>query len=136
MRARDGEAELGPSDDRDVGQMRAASERIVEDVHVPACRFVLHHRRHRIRHRAEVDGNVLGLHDHPSLLVEERRRAVSPLLDVRRERGADEHGAHLLGDRAQARADDLQLDVHSATQSVRVVIVAYDHAITSRGVTR
>ena len=56
----------------------------------------------RVGHRAEVDGDVLGLRDHPAALVEERGRAVAPLLDVRRERGADEHGAHLLGDRAQA----------------------------------
>ena len=33
--------------------------------------------------------------------VEERGRAVAALLDVRREGGAHEHGAHLLGDRPQ-----------------------------------
>ena len=56
-----------------------------------------------VGHRAEVDGDVLGLRDHAPALVEERGRAVAPLLDVRGEGGADEDGAHLLGDRAQAR---------------------------------
>ena len=76
----------------------------------------------RVGHRAEVDGDVLGLHDHPAALVEQRGRAVAPLLDVRGEGGADEHRAHLLGDRAQAAADDLELDVHSLVESP-----AWDH---------
>jgi hypothetical protein len=64
---------------------------------------VAHHGRDRIGHRAEVNRNVLSLDDHPPPLVEERRGAVAPLLDVRGERGADQDSAHLLGDRAQGR---------------------------------
>ena len=67
----------------------------------------------RVGHRAEVHRDVLGLRDHAAALVEERRRAVAPLLDVRRERRADEHRAHLLRDRAERAADHLELDVHS-----------------------
>src|SRR5712692_9887142 len=74
--------------------------------------MVFDHGGNRVRHRAEVDGNVLRLHDHPAALVEERGRAVAPLFDVRGERGAHEHHAHLLGDGAQTAADDLELDVH------------------------
>src|SRR5438105_4395371 len=67
-----------------------------------------------------MDGNVLGLRDHPSALVEECGRAVAALLDVGRERGADEHGAHLLRDRAQEAAEDLELDRHDlVNRSVR-----------------
>jgi hypothetical protein len=36
----------------------------------------------RRRHRAEVDGDVLGLHDQLAMGVEERGRAVAALLDV------------------------------------------------------
>ena len=55
---------------------------------------------------------MLGLRDHPAARVEERGRAVAPLLDVRRERGADEDGAHLVRDRAERGADHLELDPH------------------------
>ncbi len=112
VRARRGEAERGARDERDVGQVRAAGVRVVEDEDVVGRRVAAHHGGDGVGHRAEVDGDVLGLRDHPAALVEERRRAVAPLLDVRREGRADEHGAHLLGDRAQRAAEHLELDVH------------------------
>ena len=133
VRASDGEADLCPRHERDVRQMRTAGVRIVEDPHVVARRCVPHHRGHRVGHRAEVHGNVLGLRDHPPACVEHRSRAVAPLLDVRRERRANEGRAHLFRDRAQQRSHDLQLDVYAGSQSVRVAAVAYDHAETSRG---
>ena len=45
---------------------------------------------------------MLGLDDHAAPLVEERGRAVAPLLDVGGEGRADEDGAHLLGDGRRA----------------------------------
>ena len=57
---------------------------------------------HRCRHRAEVHGNVLGLHEQFAVGREQRGRAVGPLLDVRAERGAPEHRAHLVGDAGRA----------------------------------
>jgi hypothetical protein len=59
-----------------------------------------HHRGDGVGHRAEMHRDVLRLGDHPPAFVEERGRAVATLLDVRRECGTDEHGAHLLRDRA------------------------------------
>ena len=47
------------------------------------------------------------------LLVEERGRAVAPLLDVGREGGADERGAHLLGDGAQRAPRTWSSNSHS-----------------------
>ena len=76
------------------------------------CGLLGQHRRDGVGHRAEMDGNVLGLGDHAAALVEQGGRAVAPLLDVGRERGADEHGAHLLGDRAERAAENLELNVH------------------------
>src|SRR6266511_3662293 len=133
--ARDREADLGARDERDVRQMRAARIRVVDGPDLAGRRLMPHHRGHGIRHRAEVYGDVLRLRDHAAALVEESCRAVAPFLDVRGERRADEHGAHLVRDRAQERAEDLQLD-HYGSQSVRVAAVAYDHAETRRGRTR
>ena len=61
-------------------------------------------------HRAEVHGDVLGLHDHLARRVEQRGRAVAALLDVGRVRRAHEHGAHLLAGGAQRAGHDLQRD--------------------------
>ena len=83
-------------DHRDVGQVGAARERVVEDPRDPRGVVLVEHRRDRRRHRAQVDGDVLGLHDHLTPRVEERRRCVAALLDVGRVRGADQHQPHLL----------------------------------------
>ena len=72
---------------------------------------------------------MLGLRDHPAARVEEGGRAVAPLLDVRRERGADEHGAHLLRDRAERAADDLELDVHGLVTAL-VSVSVLDPSLT------
>ena len=110
VRAADGEPESRRRDERDVGQMRPARVRVVQHPDVVRRRVVVHHCGDGFGHRAEVDGDVLGLHDHAPRAVKERGRAVPPLLDVRRERGADERCAHLLCDRAQRAPDHLQLD--------------------------
>ena len=80
----------------------------------------LAHRRDGLRHRAEVDGDVLGLRDHSAVGGEERGRAVAPLLDVGGEGGADEHGAHLLRDRAERAAENLELNRHDRVR-IRVL---------------
>ena len=108
--ARDGKAEGGAGDERHVGQVRAAGVRVVEDRDLAGLEPEAHDRGDRIGHRAEVDGDVLGLRDHPPTLVEQRGRAVAALLDVRGERGADQDGAHLLRDRPQGSADHLKLN--------------------------
>jgi hypothetical protein len=113
MRARDGEAEVGAGDERDVGEVRAAGERIVEHEDVGSRRLVLHHRGHGIGHRPEVNRDVLSLRDHSTALVEEARRAVPPFLDVGGERGADERRAHLLGDGPEGVSENLELNVHA-----------------------
>ena len=136
MCARDREPGLGPRNERDVREVRAACIGIVERPHLTKGRVVLHHRGDGGGHGAEMDGDVLGLRDHATALVEERGGTVTPFLDVRREGRADEHCTHLFRDRAQEAADDLQLDIHAGSQSVRVEATAYDHAETSRGRTR
>ena len=55
--------------------------------------------------------------------VEHRAREVEPLLDVDRERGAPQHGAHLLGDRGEAVVEELELD-RVARRSRRALAVA------------
>src|SRR3712207_3223595 len=49
---------------------------------------------------------MLGLGDHTSLCVKERRRAVAPLFDVRGVGAPDEDRPHLLGDAGQGARQD------------------------------
>ena len=113
VRARDGEAARHARDDRDVRQVRAARVRVVEDVELPRLRILGANGRDRLGHGPEVHRDVLGLGDHASLRVEERGRAVAPLLDVGREGRPDEHGAHLLRRGPQTGSDHLQLNFHA-----------------------
>ena len=112
VRARDRKADPRARDERDVREMGAARIRIVQRPHLTGGGVVRHHRGDGVGHRAEMDGNVLRLRDHATPFVEERRRTVAPLLDVGREGRADEHRAHLLGDRAEQAAENLELDRH------------------------
>jgi hypothetical protein len=57
-------------DDRDVGQVRTASERVVEDPRHPRLVVLVEHREHRRSHRTEVHRDVLGLHHHLPIGVE------------------------------------------------------------------
>jgi hypothetical protein len=59
---------------------------------------------------AEVHRDVLGLAQRVAAPVEERGRAVAALLDVGRVAGADQRLAHLLDDRGERAADDLDGD--------------------------
>ena len=121
VRARHRVPERRASDDREVGEVRSARVGVVQDPRLARLGVVRADGGDRLRHGAEVDGDVLRLRDHVARLVEERGGAVTALLDVGRERGADEDRAHLLGDRPQAAADDLELDVdHVALRSTSV----------------
>ena len=90
--------------------MRAAAERVVEDPRRARGVILGKHRLHGRGHRAEVNRDVLRLHDHLAGGIEQRGRGVAALLDVRRVRRADQRGAHLLARSAQRARDDLQLD--------------------------
>ena len=50
----------------------------------------------RVGHRAQVHRDVLGLHHQLAARLEQCRRAVAALLDVRRVGGADQDGTHLV----------------------------------------
>ena len=106
----DGEAEGRTRDEGDVGEMRSARVGIVQGPDLSRRGAALHYGRDGLGHGTEMNGDVLGLHDHPAAVIEQRRRAVAPFLDVRREGRPDEHGAHLLGDGKKRAADHLELD--------------------------
>ena len=97
-------------DESDVGKMGAAAIGVVEDPGVSGALFLLDHRRHRQRHRAQVHGDVLGLHDHLARGVEEAGGGVAALLHVGRVGGAHEHHAHLVARRPQRAHHHLQSD--------------------------
>src|SRR4028119_230606 len=77
--------------------MGAPGVRIVYRKDVPGAGIVAHDRRDCLGHRAEVDGDVLGLGHHAAPTVEERRGAVAPLLYVRGVGATDQDRPHLLG---------------------------------------
>ena len=114
-------------DERDVVEVRAAGERIVEHDLVagprrdpPTASIAAAHRR---GHRAEVHRDVLGLHEQLAVGGEQRGRAVGALLDVRAVRGTPQHRAHLVGDAGEPRDQDLQrrrIEVAHARSSSRV----------------
>ena len=113
VRPRDGVAEhlavdRERRDHRHVGQVRPALEGVVEDEHVARFRVVVEDRVNGLGHRAEVDRDVFGLRDEAAVGVEQRRRAVAALLDVRRVRRGDEHLSHLLGDALELVAHDFE----------------------------
>ena len=102
-------------DDVDVGQMRAAAVvRIVGDELVARLdlgeRIALQYLVDCADHRAQVYRHALRQRDDLALRVKYRGRAVGALLDVRRERGAHQGRAHLLGGREQVARDDFRLD--------------------------
>ncbi len=85
-------------DHRHVRKVGPAGEGIVQDEHVAGVRITATHRGDGVGHRAEMDRDVFGLGNESAVGVEDRRRAVPALGDVRRIRPADQHVAHLLGD--------------------------------------
>ena len=97
-------------DECHVRQVCAALKRVVEEEHVARPGVAVEHRRHCLRHRPQVDRDVLGLCHHPPLAVEQCRRAVPPLGYVRRVGTTHEHCPHLLGDALELCSQNLQLD--------------------------
>ena len=87
----------------------------------PGLGLALDHRGDRLGHRAEVDGDVLGLGDHRALGVEQRGRAVAALLDVGGVGAADQHRARLLGDARQRAGEDREGD------GIEAHVVALQH---------
>ena len=97
-------------DERDVRQVGAPGEGVVEHPRAALRVILAEHGGDGGGHRAEVHGDVLGLHHHLPARVEQRGGAVAALLDVGRVRGADQRGAHLLAGGAQRAGEHLQLD--------------------------
>ncbi len=111
----------------DVGQVGAAAlVGIVADEGV-ARPYVLdpvafHDVRHQLDEAAEMDRDVLGLAERLALGIEQRRRAVAPLLDIGRVRNADQRLACLLDDRVHGSADHLDgngIQGHDAVSRIR-----------------
>ena len=97
--------------ERDVGEMRAAMERVVE--HHDVAGF---HREgvdcgpHGQGHCAEVHGHVIALRDRLAAFVVDRARIIEALLDVRREARPAQRHAHFLRDRKKQVLEDLEFD--------------------------
>ena len=118
MRRCDGEGDA-PSlpedglDDKDVGNMHAAVEGVVEDEHIAvfhAETVLLEQCRHRERHRTQVERDSHALRDHLSLRVAQRGRIVKAIAHDGRIRRAIECQRHLICRGGQGILDDFAGD--------------------------
>ena len=94
-----------------VGQMAAAEVGIVMDediafVHV--IRERTDHGANRVRHRAEMDGQVGPLRHHLAAEIEHPAGVIAGRFQQWREGGLGEDDAHLLGDLVETVLDDLE----------------------------
>jgi hypothetical protein len=100
------------ADEREVGQMRAACERIVQQHHIAGAErpVRVQRRGYAQRQRAQMHRHVVAHRHHPAGAVEKSARVVAPLLDVRRVRRSPQRRAHLLRERRVEVAIHLQPD--------------------------
>ena len=70
----------------------------------------LEQRQHALPHRAEVHGDVRGVGNELAARVKQRAGEIQPLTDIHRCTGLLQSGAHLLSDRHEAMAEQLQAD--------------------------
>jgi len=115
--------------DRDVGHVGAGGEiRVVAQKGVAVAhlgrRKIAQHTLDRAEQRAEMQWDMGRLGDQPSRRVNQPDRTVAALLDIGRERGADQVRAHLLGDRQQAIGEHLHR--HRIGQRARLHVVTPD----------
>jgi hypothetical protein len=98
--------------DGHIGEVGAPGEGVVGHHHVAQCeiREARAHHLDGLGHRAQVHGNVRRVRHQSARRIEDGARVVEALLDVGRDRGIAEHRAHLLGDRHEAIAKDLEPD--------------------------
>jgi hypothetical protein len=99
----------------DVGKVRAAAVvRIVGEEHVAGTDFgfgiALQDLVDRTDHRSQVDGYALRECDHLARAIENRRRTIRALFDIRRKSGAHERRAHFLGGREEEARDHFGFD--------------------------
>ena len=100
------------SDGRDVGQVRASTEWVVQNDHVVGGEGaqLLQRGLHAHGHRSQVDRHVITDGHGHAARIEEGARIVAPFLDVRGERGSSQGRSHLLGERREQVPEDLERD--------------------------
>ena len=113
-------AEEDRHEHEDVGQMHAAMIGIVHDDDVAVVQIALElrqHRGHRLRDRAEMLGDGLGLRHHLAVAGAQRRREIHHVLDDLGARDADHRVGHVVGDRIEPALDDRKgdrIDLHAS----------------------
>ena len=71
------------ADEREIGKVAAAGVWIVEQEQLTGLRLEVAHGRHGVGQRAQVHRDVCRLRDHLAISIEQRRRSIPPLADVR-----------------------------------------------------
>ena len=97
--------------------MGAAIERVVGDDRIPGLQGLElpllngpHQGQHALPHGAQMNGDVRSIGHQTSPPVKEGTGEIQPLFDVHRDAGLLQTGAHLLGNRHEAMAEQLQID--------------------------
>ena len=106
-------ADVDRLQDVEVGQVRPALERVVQDERVAGPdlpRELRLHGGHRVGHGPEVERQRQPLGDEPALGVAEGARHVHRVLEIVRVGGAHERDGHLVDDRVQRVLDQLERD--------------------------
>ena len=98
-------------DKGDVGQVRAAQERIVEHHHITGTPVqVLDNIGHRIGHTTQMHGYMRRLRAELSVLIEYRAGIIQPILDIGGKRRVLQHRAHFVTNRLQATGKHAQFN--------------------------
>ena len=98
-------------DDRDVGQMGSTAIRIVQHKHIARCnlpRIVRNDGLHAGAHRAQVHRHMRCIGNQRAVCVKHSAGKIQPLLDVDRMGRVLQPITHLLGNRHEQVAEDLQ----------------------------
>ena len=97
--------------DRDIRQMRAAVERIVQRHDVAGFQrrvAIVQHRAHTLPHRAEVHGHMRSIGDQSAFRIENGAGEIEAFLDVHAHRRVLQHGAGLFRDVHEQIVEQLQ----------------------------
>ena len=114
----EGPGQKGRHHDGDIGKVRASKERIVEHHRIPRRPGELaHHVAKGVGHAPKVHRDMGGLGEERPPGIKKGAGVIKPILDIRRQRRAPKHHAHLFTEGASAMRQERQRDsVHELSR--------------------
>ena len=97
--------------ERDIGEVSAAAEGVVEHDYVAGVELAMIDRRgYRHGHGAEVHGHVIAHGDDLARGIEDGAGVIAAFFDIGREGSAAQRGPHFFGDRVVEVLEDFEFD--------------------------